>query len=385
MKTLIKSNKYDSLVNSILYCAFFIHQLFFIFSVSEFATSVAGVKRIAQFIIIISFFVMCLTALYYFLRGKFSAKEIAIYTILAIPLLISLYNYRVVMVVSNLFYAAIFKNVDIDKGLKVALYAIILGYAINVLISIFTRYTGNVGQLRYGVSRIRYGLGFRYAYFTGYYYMTIVLIYILVHDRLKIIEYVMLTALNLLVFILSDAKGAFVYTMVALVLHLMFVRFNLNYLSKIFKIFVVAAFPIAALIAILLPAFYVQGNNIWDMLNRILTGRLRLTHNALIDCGWKWFGQTAKLWDPGVHYADSSIVLMLIQNGLIVLIMSIAFMTLFSYMAVKINHKPLMIVLFVIALRSTFDMGFMTMQLGPVIIMFYDVLNKYRNGVVCDY
>ena len=385
MKSMIKDNKYDNLVNTILYCAFFIHQLFFIFSVSEFATSVAGVKRIAQYIIIISFFVMCLTALYYFLRGKFSTKEILIYIILAIPILISLYNYRVVMVVSNLFYVAIFKNVDVDKGLKIALYATILGYAINVLISIFTRHTGNVGQLRYGVSRIRYGLGFRYAYFTGYYYMTIVLIYILAHDRLKIIEYVMLTALNLLVFILSDAKGAFVYTMVALVLHLMFVRFNLNNLSKIFKIFVVAAFPIAALIAILLPAFYVQGNNIWDMLNRILTGRLRLTHNALIDCGWKWFGQTAKLWDPGVHYADSSIVLMLIQNGLIVLIMSIAFMTLFSYMAVKINHKPLMIVLFVIALRSTFDMGFMTMQLCPVIIMFYDVFNKYRSGVVCDY
>ena len=54
-------------------------------------------------------------------------------------------------------------------------------------------------------------------------------------------------------------------------------------------------------------------------------------------------------------------------------------------MAVKINHKPLMIVLFTIAVRSIFDLGFMTMQLGPVIIMFYDVYNKYRSGIVCDY
>ena len=385
MKRMIKDNKYDNLVNTILYCAFFIHQLFFIFSVSEFATSVAGVKRIAQFIIIISFLVMSLTALYYFLRGKFSIKEVMIYIVLAIPLLVSFYNYRVVMVISNLFYVAIFKNVDIDKSLKIVLYATIIGYTINVLLGIFTKYTGNVGQVRYGVSRTRYGLGFRYAYFTGYYYLTIVLTYILAHGRLKIIEYVILAVLNFVIFTLSDAKGAFAYTLIALVLHFILTKFNFKIILKIFKFSVVLSFPVAALLAILLPTFYVQGNVIWDKLNGILTGRLFLTHNALINCGWKWFGQTAPLWNPGVHYADSAIVLMLIQNGLVVLILSVAFMTFFSYMAVKINHKPLMIVLFVIALRSTFDMGFMTMQLCPVIIMFYDVFNKYRSGVVCDY
>ena len=87
----------------------------------------------------------------------------------------------------------------------------------------------------------------------------------------------------------------------------------------------------------------------------------------------------------GAYYADSAILTMLIGNGLVVLIMSTIFLTFFSYMAVKINHKPLMIVLFIIAVRSIFDLGFMAMQLGPVIIMFYDVYNKYRSGIVCDY
>ena len=128
-----------------------------------------------------------------------------------------------------------------------------------------------------------------------------------------------------------------------------------------------------------------RGNRIWDILNRIVNGRLSLTQRSFIDCGWTWFGQSAALWKEGVRWADSAIVLMLIQNGLIVLIMSVIFMTFFSYMAVKINHKPLMIVMFVMAIRAIFDLGFMTMQLGPVIIMFYDVYYKYKNRIICDY
>ena len=385
MMTLIKTEKYDKFVNNIVYSAFFIHQLFFLFSVSALAKNNGNILKIARIVIISSFVIMCMTIIYYFFRGKFSLKEIFIYILIAIPLLISLYNYRVVMVIANLFYAAIFKNVNINKSLNVVLYATIIGYLINVLLGIFTKYTGNVGQVRYGFSRTRYGLGFCYAYFTGYYYLTIVIIYILAHNYLKNIEYIFLMIFNVAIFIFSDAKGAFVYTVVLIFLHLIFVRYNFKCLFSIFRVAVVLSFPVATILAIFLPAFYVQGNGIWGLLNRIVTGRLALTQNSLNTCGWTWFGQSAALWNPGVHWADSAMVLMLIQNGLVVLIMSVVFMTFFSYMAVKINHKPLMIVLFIIAIRSIFDMGFMTMQLGPVIIMFYDVYNKYKNGIVCDY
>ena len=57
--------------------------------------------------------------------------------------------------------------------------------------------------------------------------------------------------------------------------------------------------------------------------------------------------------------------------------MSVIFLTFFSYMAVKIKNKPLMIVLAVMALRGTFDMGFLTFQLGPVVILFYETLYKF--------
>ena len=365
---------------------FLFTNFFFLFSVSAFARSAQSIRNVVNSIIILSFAVMSLTIIYYFFRGKFSPKEIVVYAIITVPLLISLYNYRVVMVISNLFYAAIFKNVNCKKSLKIVLYATVIGFCINILFYIFTPYKGIVGQsYPDGSLRMRNGLGFSYAYITSYYYLTIVLMVILAYDKFNLMTYIILTVLNIVVFKFTDTKAAFTYTMLAIIMHLMFIRFKNQFIYNIFKIGVIVIYPIATLLAIFLPVFYVRGNRIWDILNRIVNGRLSLTQRSFIDCGWTWFGQSAALWKEGVRWADSAIVLMLIQNGLIVLIMSVIFMTFFSYMAVKINHKPLMIVMFVMAIRAIFDLGFMTMQLGPVIIMFYDVYYKYKNRIICDY
>lgn len=381
MKALIKDNRFDKYVNCIVYAAFFVHQLFFLLSISAIAKSIGEIRKGMHFVIIISFLVMCLTIIYYFLRGEFSIKEILVYIAIFIPLIISLYNYRVVMVISNLFYAAIFKNVDCKKSLKIVLYATILGFVLNFFIGIVTKYTGDATQTRYGMQRVRNGLGFYYAYLTSYYCLTIVIMFILAFDKFNILTYVALMIFNIVIFILCDTKAAFAYTMITLILHLLIVNFNFRVLYKLFKMAVLCSFPCAVFLAIVLPILYVKGNAFWDKFNNIVSGRLYLTQNAIAICGWKWFGQTVTIGKVGEYYADSAILTMLICNGLVVLIMSTIFMTFFSYMAVKINHKPLMIVLFVIAIRSIFDLGFMTMQLGPVIIMFYDVYNKYRSGI----
>ena len=385
MNAVVKDNRFDELVNNIVYASFFIHQLFFLLSISALAKNIIEIRKGTQLVIIISFLIMCSTILYYFLRGKFSLKEVIVYVVIFVPLLVSLYNYRVVMVISNLFYAAIFKSVDCKKSLKVVLCATVLGFLVNVIIGLITKYSGNAMQNRYGMERIRYGLGFYYAYMTSYYYLTIVIMFILAFDKFNILMYVTLTFFNIVIFIFCDTKAAFTYTLVALILHLLFIKFNFKTLFKFFKIAVICSVPFAVIFAIFLPILYVKGNAFWDLFNKIVNGRLYLTQNAIAVCGWKWFGQTVSMGKVGAYYADSAILTMLIGNGLIVLIMSTIFLTFFSYMAVKINHKPLMIVLFIIAVRSIFDLGFMTMQLGPVIIMFYDVYNKYRSGIVCDY
>ncbi len=373
---IIKSDKYDRLINNVLYSALFIHQFAFLFSVSALVTD-TGIVSYVHKVITLTFVIMCSTIFYYFLRGKFSFKEIAIYIIISIPLLISLYNYRNVMIISNLFYIAMFKNVDARKSMKVVLYATIAGFIFNVLLSIVTKYTGDVGQFRHGMDIIRHGLGFRYAYFPSYYYMTIVLIYMLTVDKISIKMYMVLLAFNILVFILADTKAAFTYTLIAIILYIIFVNHSFNVLDKIFNLLTIIAYPIATLLSILFPMLYKRGNLFWDKFNNIVSGRLYLTQNTFNYCGITIWGQTASTWMPGERHIDSAIAMTLVQNGIVVLLMSVIFLTFFSYMAVKIKNKPLMIVLAVMALRGTFDMGFLTFQLGPVVILFYETLYKF--------
>lgn len=386
MTALIKKNKYDELVNNIVYICFFIHLMFFSFGRSELASQISFFMQLANNMKIISFMIMCFSLPYYFLRGKFSLKEIIIYIIIAIPLLISYRNYPVIMVAANLLYIPIFKNVNANKALKVALYATITGFLINLLISIFTKYTGNQIQTRYfGNERIRYGLGFYYGYITAYFYSTIILIYILTKKNIKYIEYAILMIFNIMVFIFCDTRSAFFYGMLAILLHILFVKINFKeidiklkkIIEKVFNLIVLSSFLIASILAIFLPVIYIETNPILIKINKIVSGRLFLTREALKICGWKWFGQYPKIGEAGKFYPDSSIASMLIQNGMVVLIMSIIFMTIFSYMAIKTKNKSLIIVLFVIAIRSIFDMGFMCIQLGPVVVLFYTVLDSY--------
>ena len=373
---IIKSDKYDRLINNVLYSALFIHQLAFLFSVSALVTD-TGIISYVHKVITLTFVIMCSSIFYYFVRGKFSFKEIAIYIVIAIPLLISLYNYRNVMIISNLFYIAMFKNVDARKSMKVVLYATITGFLFNVLLSLVTKYPGDVGQFRHGMDIIRHGLGFRYAYFPSYYYMTIVLTYMLTVDKINMKMYVVLLAFNILVFILADTRAAFTYTMLAIILHMIFVNYSFNILDKIFSVLTILSYPIATLFSILFPMLYVKGVPAWEKFNHIVSGRLYLTQNTFNYCGITFWGQTASTWMPGERHIDSAIAMTLVQNGIVVLVMAVVFLTFFLYMAVKIKNKPLMIVLAVMALRGTFDMGFLTFQLGPVVILFYETLYKF--------
>ena len=168
MFKLIKTEKYDNFVNELLYKVYFVYQFMFLLHVSSLNYAVKVFDIFTSVAIIISFGIILLIDLYYFLRGKYSTKEIIIYALVGIILLISLYNYRDVMVTVNLFAIMAFKNVDAKKALKIYLKATILGMACVFLLGILTPYTSNSIQARNGIKRVRYGLGFYYTSFASH-------------------------------------------------------------------------------------------------------------------------------------------------------------------------------------------------------------------------
>ena len=375
MITIIKKNTYDSVVEKILFAVYFVHQFTFVFSASQMSRSIESLNRFLNIIMILTFAVIILCDFYYFLRGNFSLKEIIIYILITIPLLISFMHYRVVMVIANVFAISCFKNVNLKKILKIYLIATIMACILNFLLSIFTKYTFNEETTRYGAFRIRYGLGFYWVTFFAHYFYSIVFMYILYKNKLNNIDYIVIMIINILLFIANDTKAVFIFTIVILIIEFILNRKYNDILYNIFGIVTSLSFIIGGLLSFLLSYFFDRSNEIMLFFNKILSGRLDLMHRGLEKWGFTLWGQTIPIKETG-NTIDSSMVSMLMQNGLAVYVICIGFMTIFSYLAYKNKKISLLIALFAIAIRSTFDLGFMALQFGPAVILFYTVLSS---------
>lgn len=379
MFKLIKSDKFDSLAEKLLYYSYFVYQFMFLLHVSALAHNVDIYDKLTSIVIILSFGIILLIDLYYLLRGNYTLNEIVVYGIVGTLLLISLLNYSDVMVSVNLFAIMAFKNVNAKKGLKIYFIATIIGMICVMLLGIITPYTGNVIQTRYGISRIRYGLGFFYTSFALHYLFSLVLVFLIICKNVKFYHYVLIAVVNCILFFLTDTKAPFFYIWLILLVYLILTKVKSNFLINLYGVLTILSYPILSIFSIVTSYCYNEQNRFFVLLNKVLTGRLYLTHNALEKCKFTLFGQTVGIWGEG-FYIDSSIINMLVLNGLIILIVSVVFMTIFSYFSAKNKSIPLMIALSFFALRSAFDWGFMAFQMTPVVILFYNTYIEFKKN-----
>ena len=380
MFQLIKTNKHDNLISKILFTSYFIYQFLFVFSVSELARQVAIVYSVTTKLIIFFFLIIMFCAGYKLLRGYFTKIEIVILSIVGVICLISLYNYRVVMVISNIFAITAFKGEEYKKIIKYYVYASASAFILNIILGLVTPFNGDSVQSRYGAPRTRYGLGFYYTTICHFYFMSIVLAYLVYREKLKLVEYLVIFIINLVLFILGDTKAPFAYIILVLIMHFILEKFDKGFIYKIFESFTIISYPFCFILCYATYILYNPANPIFEMINRILTGRLRLTQNALNANVITIFGQTSPIWKAGEFYIDSSFIIMLVLNGVLVTIICLAFSTFFCYISAKTKKTALLIALLLIAIRSMYDFGFMAMQLSPFTLLFYPVLTEYLAG-----
>ena len=376
---MIKNNACDAFVDKLLLSMYFIYQLFFVISVSTFARSNDYIYRIFSSIIIISFLGIILCVGYYFLIGLYTKKEMIISFLVGLVFLISFYNYHSVMVMANIFAILAFKKFDTKKVIKIYLYATIIGFLINIFLGILTGYSGNVVQVRHGVERIRYGLGFFYTNLPPFYYVSIVLAYIYSKKRFLPIDYIIILFIDILLYILTDTKAAFFYVCLTLLLYLVVTCVKSDMIYNILGWITIISYVFFFFISYLLSLFYNLSNEILISINKILSGRLFLTNNSLNRYSFKLFGQNVPILHVEGYHVDSSMISMLILNGLIVLLISLIFMTYFTYITYKTKKNSLLIALFIIAFRSSFDFGFMALQLSPFVVAFLPTFYEYKN------
>ena len=252
-------------------------------------------------------------------------------------------------------------------------------FVITLLLGIFTPFKGNIVQTRFGgIERTRYGLGFFYASLGQFYFLSIVLAYILIKEKIKLTESLIFVLISSIMFYFTDTKAPFVYSIFVIVLFIIIDKLKNTKIFDVFS-FVAVLFQFIGCIGMYFMLYFYNGNNnVLNTINNIVTGRLELTHNALMRFGVKLFGQTAPevLGDP-TCYLDSSLMVLLVLFGLAVTVLSLCFMSYFAYLAYKNRKVAILVVIFFISLRGAFDLGFMAIQFSPVVLLFMPMLREY--------
>ena len=379
MPIIIKNNKFDNIVDKLIYYFYFAFQFFFVFSGTAFMRSNDKIYKVAQALIIIPFLLLALCDFYYFLRGRFGKKEIIIYLLLGIVLALSFYNYRNVMVLANLVVISTFKETNGKKALKYYIYATIIAFVIALLLGIFTPFKGDIVQARAGgVERTRYGLGFFYASLGQFYFLSIILAYILIKEKIRLIESLIFIIISSIMFYFTDTKAPFVYSVFVIILFLIVDKLKNTKFFDLFSYLSILSPFIACIGMYLMSLFYNENIKVLEVINNIVSGRLALTHNAIMRFGVKLFGQTApEVLGDSNYYLDSSLMVLLILFGLAVTVLSLCFMSYFAYLSYKNKKLIILVVIFFISLRGAFDLGFMAIQFSPVVILFMPMLKEY--------
>ena len=356
MFTLIKTDKYDKLVNDLMHYFYFVFQFAFVISGTAIVRLNHQTYKLSTLFIILPFILITVCDFYKFLRGKFSKNELIICFSIGAVLLISFYKYHNVMVLANLIIISAFSETDGKRALYYYLLATISAFIIALILGMIFPDIGNVIQGRDGVDKERLGLGFFYASLGQFYLLSILLAYILYKEKLNIYECLIFVVLDIVLFKFTDTRAPFFYTLLTLVFYNILKSCKSSFVYKTFGIITILSPILSCVSMTCMSWFFTFENPILNKINIIVNGRLNLTHNSLMDFGVKLFGQTQPkaLGDPH-YYLDSSLMVLLILFGLAVTVICVLFMSYFAYISYKTKKITILLAIFILSLRGAFD------------------------------
>lgn len=214
-------------------------------------------------------------------------------------------------------------------------------------------------------TRIRHGLGFAWTTTGSILFFYMVLQYVYLRKRnASIMEYVILEAVNYLLYRFTDSRMAFLMTTLYLLFFCMerLFRHPWKISEMVGNLFCLAP-TVISIVSLLAFQFYQEGSSLWDKLNSVLSDRLALGSRAIHQYGYTLFGQKIKwvgysIQNPQMtvdyNYVDCSYLQLALQYGLIFLCIVIIFYTIILFKAVKSRDYYLVwTVLFVMGLSIT--------------------------------
>jgi hypothetical protein len=242
-------------------------------------------------------------------------------------------------------------------------------------------------------------LGFKYTTFLGNYFIHILIVYFFIKKKdITMKETVFILVLNRLIFLWTDTKAVY-YEVLLMVVLLWMLRLKFSYKffrTKGFKYMLISLMPFLAILIIYLSYNYDSSSEFYVFLNKLLTTRLSLGHEALSKYDLNLFGNDIN-WITGrlgiertekYFYVDSSYLNIALHYGLIILVVLVLG---FSKLALDIwNEKRYMscVAYLILAIHSFSDPQLFDLRYNPLLILMgahlfkiwaYLKNKKYRN------
>lgn len=242
-------------------------------------------------------------------------------------------------------------------------------------------------------SKIRHGLGFLYTTFLSHYYLNIVLLYVFLRPRPKIVEIIVLLLIDIAIFVATDSRNSFL--LVILILAFVILAPSLKKitgvrLNKFFRNFVGWSFVLFAVLCLVLPVVFDSSNSTWKSLDSVSSHRLSQTQASLNKYGVTAFGQDIEINGNGLYasnegiitasehnpsgdtnYVDSSFMQILIYDGAVVWVFLLAVATAASLRISKKDSALLCVITLLIVVHAAVDDLFIDLQYDTFLLLFW--------------
>lgn len=251
-------------------------------------------------------------------------------------------------------------NLDLEWLVKTTMHCQIFSLSVTVISSLLGIIPNDIVlSTAGGIIRVREGLGYTYTTFAPNFLLSIAIEWFFLSRRKKrrhiIIQAFIITIINIYFYLKTETRTSVILVFIIVFLKIIDV---LKKSSKVkYKFLSENIFIIMGIASIVISTFYTPSIRWMNILNTLLSQRIRFAQAGLSQWGISVFG-TPVIWNPSdgtYNYIDSSYINILICYGIVVFLIVIIGLTISVRYACRSNKHELVVAFVIWGIRAFID------------------------------
>lgn len=283
-----------------------------------------------------------------------------------------------------ILFAFIFstRNVIFKDILKISFLIEAAVLSITVILSVKGIIPNNIWDM--GV-RQRYDLGFTYCTFSSHLLLFITMVYCCIRKRIRFVEMLILFLLNVSLFLYTDTRLDLCIVLIYLLAFYGWTLFSKTIHNNFFSVVLFQySGVLIAFVSVIAQYFYDPNIKWYRVFNELLSDRLNLGHNAIVEYGIRLFGQQIRWVGQGslknnpmltYNYVDCSFLKYLLNYGIVFELCLLIALVYIGKKAIERNEHALCISLLFLYIFAMVDAELCVLAFHPFLLKIGELIN----------